>query len=188
MPTAYGEFVPTAIALHHSTRRYAAFLRGVMPMNAKMAALRQAFEAAGFSDVTTVRTSGNVVFSARAATDRALASAAEAAMEQHLGKAFLTIVRPIDALRKILVSDPFRGIPLKPGSKRLVTFLRDPPKTRHKLPIVWEGARILAVKGGEAFTVYGPNPKGPLFMTLLEKTFGKEQTSRTWETIAMVAR
>ncbi|MDP3940561.1 MAG: DUF1697 domain-containing protein [Deltaproteobacteria bacterium] len=170
-------------------KRYAAFLRGVMPMNARMAELRQAFESAGFGDVKTVRSSGNVVFSAKPGSDVSLARTAEAAMQQHLGKTFLTIVRSIDALRKILDTDPFGGFRLKPGTKRIVTFLRDPHKSRLKLPITFEDARILAMKGSEVFTVYVPNPRhGPDFMTLLEKTFGKEQTTRTWETIAMVAR
>lgn len=42
--------------------RYAAFLRGVSPMNAKMPELKKAFEAAGFLEVKTVLSSGNVVF------------------------------------------------------------------------------------------------------------------------------
>jgi uncharacterized protein (DUF1697 family) len=45
-------------------KRYAAFLRGVSPMNAKMPELRAAFEAAGFEDVRTLLSSGNVVFGA----------------------------------------------------------------------------------------------------------------------------
>ena len=41
----------------------------------------------------------------------------------------------------------------------------------------------------EIFTTYVPGyGKGPVFMTLIEKTFGKEQTTRTWETVAKVAR
>jgi uncharacterized protein (DUF1697 family) len=51
-------------------RRYAAFLRGVMPTNAKMSDLVKAFEAAGFEDVKTVLSSGNVVFSAPASKER----------------------------------------------------------------------------------------------------------------------
>ena len=39
--------------------RYAAFLRGVTPMNAKMPALKTAFEAAGFTDVRTRLSVGN---------------------------------------------------------------------------------------------------------------------------------
>lgn len=53
-------------------RRYAAFLRGVSPMNAKMPALKRAFEAAGFTEVKTVLSSGNVVFDGRRASDSAL--------------------------------------------------------------------------------------------------------------------
>jgi hypothetical protein len=56
------------------------------------------------------------------------------------------------------------------------------------LPIERDGARILALAGTEAFTVYLPTPKGPVFMALIEKTFGREQTSRTWDTVAKVAR
>ena len=48
-------------------RRYAAFLRGVMPTNCAMPALRDAFAAAGYTDVRTVLGSGNVVFTAAGA-------------------------------------------------------------------------------------------------------------------------
>ena len=50
------------------------------------------------------------------------------------------------------------------------------------------GARILAMQDGEIFSCYLPTPKGPVFMTLIQKTFGKDQTTRTWDTIAKVAR
>jgi hypothetical protein len=29
-------------------------------------------------------------------------------------------------------------------------------------------------------------PKGPVFMTLIEKAFGKDQTTRTWQTLEKV--
>lgn len=157
-------------------------------MNAKMPELRQAFEAAGFTDVKTLLASGNVVFTAPAAAEASLQRRIEAAIVRRLGRAFLTIVRPIDALRELLESDPYRAFRLKPGTKRVVTFLRDVPPRKLSLPIEFEGARILALKGREAFSAYVRSPKGPVFMTLIEKTFGKEQTTRTWETVAKVAR
>ena len=49
-----------------ATRHYAAFLRGVSPMNAKMPEVKRCFEAAGFTDVKTLLSSGNVVFGAKA--------------------------------------------------------------------------------------------------------------------------
>ncbi len=65
-------------------KRYAAFLRGVSPMNAKMPELKKAFEAAGFLDVRTVLSSGSVVFGGPAAQEAALERKGEAAMEEHL--------------------------------------------------------------------------------------------------------
>jgi len=52
--------------------RYVAFLRGVSPSNARMADLKRAFEIAGFSEVRTLLSSGNVVFDAPSGTARAL--------------------------------------------------------------------------------------------------------------------
>jgi uncharacterized protein (DUF1697 family) len=168
--------------------RYAAFLRGVSPMNAKMPELKRAFEAAGFTDVKTVLSSGNVVFSAPEAPQAELEQKAEAAMKERLGSAFPTIVRPIEALRRILDSDPYSGFRLKSGAKRVVTFLRGEPKARVKLPPELDGARILRIKDSEVFTAYVPSPRGPVFMALIEKTFGKDVTTRTWDTITKVAK
>jgi uncharacterized protein (DUF1697 family) len=168
--------------------RYAAFLRGVSPMNAKMPDLRRAFEAAGFTDVRTVLSSGNVVFGAPAAPEAALERKAEAAMEEHLGSAFPAIVRSVDALRRMLASDPWAGVRLEPGAKRVVTFLRRTPKARPTLPVEVDGARIHRMSGGQVFTAYVPSPRGPVFMALIERTFGRDVTTRTWETVEKVAR
>jgi uncharacterized protein (DUF1697 family) len=168
--------------------RYAAFLRGVMPMNCKMPALKEAFEVAGFTEVKTVLASGNVVFDARRASDDALQLKAEAGMQERLGRTFLTIVRPVDQLRELLATDPYRPFKVSPKAKRIVTFLRGRPTARIKLPVEMHGARILAMNDGEIFSAYLPTPKGPVFMSLIEKTFGKDQTTRTWETIMKVAR
>jgi uncharacterized protein (DUF1697 family) len=168
--------------------RYAALLRGVMPMNAKMAELRAAFEAAGFTEVKTVLSSGNVVFSAPRAAEAALEQQAEAAMLRHLGRGFFTIVRSIDTLRELLKSDPYRAFRLPSGSKRIVTFLRGRPRAGIKLPVEQDGARIHATRDREIFSSYVRTPKGPVFMSLIERTFGKDQTTRTWDTVAKIVR
>jgi len=165
--------------------RFAAFLRGVSPMNAKMPELARAFEAAGFRDVRTVLSSGNVVFSARAASGPALEKKAEAAMES-LPTAFPAIVRPVAALRELLAADPFEALRVPSGAKRVVTFLRARPRAVPELPIELDGARILRVEGGEVFTAYVPSPRGAVFMSFIEKTFGKDVTTRTWDTLRKV--
>jgi uncharacterized protein (DUF1697 family) len=171
-----------------SSQRYVAFLRGVSPMNCKMPELKRAFELAGFEDVKTLLSSGNVVFSARPATEQALAKKAEAAMKKHLGSTFVTFIRSVDSLRELLESDPYAAFRPKPGAKRVVTFLQQAPKTKLKLPLELDGARIVCVKDREVFGDYVVSEKGPVFMTLLQKTFGKDITTRTWQTVEKVSK
>ena len=170
------------------SQRYVAFLRGVSPMNCKMPELKRAFELAGFGDVKTLLSSGNVVFGARPTTEEALAKKAEAAMKKHLGNAFFAFIRSVDSLRELLESDPYASFNAKPGAKRVVTFLQERPKAKLKLPLELDGARILCVKDREVFSDYVVNDKGPVFMTLLQKTFGKDITTRTWQTIEKASK
>ena len=163
--------------------RYVAFLRGVSPMNAKMPELKAAFEAAGFTNVKTVLASGNVVFDTRKAKDAALERKCEAAMESALARSFATIVRSVEHLQAMLEGDPFARFKLAANDKRVVTFLKHPKPDALELPIEFEGARILAMDGGEVFAAYLPQENNPAFMKLIERTFRKEVTTRTWETV-----
>jgi uncharacterized protein (DUF1697 family) len=167
--------------------RYVAFLRGVMPTNVKMTELKRCFEAAGFTDVKTVLGSGNVVFNAKSGTLSSLERKAEASMHKHLGRSFYTIVRATSALRELLETDPYAGFRVRPDAKRVVTFLRSPCKIKPPLPVETQGARVLATTGCEIFTVYVRGPSTPVFMTLIQKTFGADLTTRTWETVRKCA-
>lgn len=167
---------------------YAAFLRGVSPLNAKMTQLRKCFEAAGLTNVKTVLGSGNVVFETRATARAALERKLETAMSRDLGRTFATTLRSIEELESLLAGDPFKDFRLPPKSKRVVTLLHAKPTVRPKLPIELDGAGILCIKGTEIFSAYVPSPKGPVFMNLIEKTFGKDLTTRTWDTLGKVAK
>jgi uncharacterized protein (DUF1697 family) len=50
-----------------------------------------------------------------------------------------------------------------------------------------DDASILAIEGSEIFSAYIPSPRGPVFMTLIEKTFGTNVTTRTWDTVKKCA-
>jgi uncharacterized protein (DUF1697 family) len=166
---------------------YAAFLRGVSPMNLRMADLTVCLEAARFDDVDTVLSSGNAVFRAAPASDAAMGQKVEAAIRKHLNKEFMTIVRRIDALARLVEDDPFARYKLPRAAKRVVTFLNE-ERPKVKLPSEVDGARILGVKDREVFTAYVPGAKGPVFMTLIERTFGKDVTTRTWDTVQKVVK
>ncbi len=151
-------------------------------MNAKMPEVKRAFEAAGFTNVVTLLSSGNVVFDSRAAKSPALEKKAESAMQKVLGRTFMTFVHPVDELKAMLESNPYKGLKVAKGAKRVVTFVRGTPADL-KLPISRDGASILKVEDNTAFSAYTRSDKGPVFMVLLDRTFGKEQTTRTWETL-----
>ena len=177
---AVNEAVPSAL------RRYAAFLRGVSPQNLSMPVLKACLERCGFSDVRTLLSSGNATFTTRAPTqEAALERKIEAALKEDAGRPFMTFVRSVDALNELLDSDPYARFPPVPAAKRVVTFLRHASAVAPKnaLPLERDGARILCVRGAEAFGDYIPGPRGSVFMTLLERTFGKAITTRTWETV-----
>ena len=163
--------------------RYVAFLRGVSPLNAQMPALKRAFEAAGFSEVRTLLSSGNVAFNARSASLDVLQRRAEKAMGSELGSSFDATVRSAQYLRELVASDPFSDFHLAPDAKRVVTFLRNPGASIVKLPIERDGASILRLAGAEVFTAYTLTAKGPVFMSLLERAFGKDITTRTLATV-----
>lgn len=167
--------------------RYVAFLRGVSPMNAKMPELKRCFERAGFTNVATVLSSGNVVFDAPAAKEATLEARAEAAMQQELGRTFYTIVRPVGRLKKLLATDPYAAFDVPPDAKRVVSFLRKPVDPRQPLPLEASGARVLCMMGREVFTAYVPVANTPVFMSLIEKAFGKDVTTRTWDTVERCA-
>jgi len=169
--------------------RYVALLRGVSPMNCQMPVLKACLEDAGFTDVKTLLSSGNVAFNTpRSATLPALQRRVEKAMQAGAGYEFWTAVRPQAYLQQLLDADPFAGFKLPPDAKRIVTFLREPLEQEPKLPVGRDGALVLKLAGSEAFAYYTPGPTAPTFMTLLEKTFGKTITTRTLDTVAKCAR
>src|SRR3989442_9747914 len=108
--------------IHGGDAALCGVLRGVSPMKAKMPELKKCFEAAGFTDVKTLLSSGNVVFSAPASSEASLERKIETAMKEQLGRTFLTILLPVDELRAILAADPYGALRLSPRAKRGATF------------------------------------------------------------------
>jgi len=167
--------------------RYVALLRGVSPMNAKMPEVKAAFEHAGFTNVKTLLSSGNVAFDARSSTESALERKAEKAMLEVVGRSFYTIVRSSQHLNAVLAGDPYADHGVPPEAKRVVSFLRDTAQPKTALPVNISGAQIVCVQGKEVFSAYVPSADGPVFMRLIEKTFGSEITTRTWDTVRKCA-
>lgn len=168
--------------------RYVALLRGVSPLNAKMPELKACFESAGFSNVRTVLSSGNVAFDSTLTDQPAIEAVAEDAMKRRLARTFYTVVRSTDELQRLLAFDPYAAHGIPAEAKRMVSFFREPPRPRVALPLAQDFASVFHLHGREAFTAYLPVDKGPVFMTLIEKAFGANVTTRTLDTVAKCAR
>jgi uncharacterized protein (DUF1697 family) len=76
-----------------------------------MPQLKECFQAAGFEDVRTLLSSGNVAFTTRDSSWTALERQAEQAMLASLGHAFPTIIRTTEYLQHLVGSDPFAEFP-----------------------------------------------------------------------------
>lgn len=168
--------------------RFVCFLRGVTPQNLKMADLRASLMQAGFAEVRTVLSSGNVVFDAAESDISTIEHFVEAAVQRHVGRTFYAIVRSSNSLQRFLDASPFAPFHISAGEKRVITFARSIPAKGLHLPIEQDGVRILSVSNTEVLTAYTPHPKGPVFMDLIKRTFGSDITTRTLDTVAKCTR
>jgi uncharacterized protein (DUF1697 family) len=106
---------------------YAAFLRGINVGTAHRvgsAELRACFEELGLRDVSTFRTSGNVVFDAGRETEKKLSARIEEGLDAALGYPVAVFLRTGSELRAIAAHDPFRGAS---GGKLQVAMLSRKP-------------------------------------------------------------
>jgi uncharacterized protein (DUF1697 family) len=169
---------------------YLAFLRGINVGGhgaVSMEDLKKVFEACGFTDVKTIATSGNVAFSV-AMAEAAVVKKVEAELKKRLGLQTPVHVLSRDELRKIVQADPYREFEIPKDAKRVITFLDASAKTPPKLPHHQDGTSILHIKDGVAYSAYVRNPKGAVFMKVLEQAFGKGVTTRTWDMINRIVK
>ena len=172
--------------------RYAALLRGIAPSGPNMTndKLRGVFEELGYEHVASVLASGNIVFDSEESDVPALEHRIEGALTSQLGLTSRTIIRSHAELRALVDSDPFPDLTHGPGTYLTATFLKypypdadlpQPPDPTTRIVGYDRPARVvLAVTDS---TVPGQTPT---FMTWLERTCGKDITTRSWLTVQRV--
>ena len=119
--------------------RYVALLRGINVGGKnliKMPALKAAFEAAGFDDVSTYIQSGNVLFSSPSRSARALTDTIEAMLADAFEYIPTVVTRSERQLRAIVADAP-RRFGMQPATYRYdVIFLKEPLTAAKALPQV----------------------------------------------------
>ncbi|MTE13114.1 DUF1697 domain-containing protein [Nocardia aurantiaca] len=169
-------------------QRYAAFLRGIMPTNPNMRneKLRGVFEGLGFEKVSTLLSSGNVVFHAPGRDVPALESAIQQALNAELGIPGGTLIRTHAQLQALVDSDPFAGLTHCRETYLTVTFVRDAPKFVPEFPEGESTVRLVRFDpavGALLTIIDNTDPSTTNFMAIVEKAWGKDITTRTYLTV-----
>jgi uncharacterized protein (DUF1697 family) len=173
---------------------YVAFLRGInVGGNRKvpMGDLRNIFTDLGFTTVKTLLNSGNVVFE----IDETDISHLKSKIEQQLVKTFGweigTIVRLQKDLQKMVSRNPFKDISVTPQTRLYVTFLSEKPHSDLEIPYESpeKNFTILEVSNDAIFSVLQLSEKYNTtdVMNVLGKEFGKNVTTRNWNTVVKLA-
>jgi uncharacterized protein (DUF1697 family) len=172
--------------------RYVAFLRGVNSGRnpvVKMGDLQAAVVALGFRDVSTVLASGNVVFDARRQSEARLERALEPALSSRFGYTMAVNVLGRDALQDLADRRPFARVKASPGVRPHVTFLKTPADP-DALPASRPGFTIVGVVDRAILSVIDLSGRitTPDVMRLFDRAFGKQITTRNWNTIERILR
>lgn len=169
---------------------FIAFLRGINVGGNKkvpMADLKIMFETMGYTNIRTLLNSGNVLFDADETSASLLAEAIEAQMEQTFGFGAHTIIRTLDEMQALVQSNPFKGIRVTPAMRLYITFLTDKPTGKLKIPYESPDKlfKILAVTDSHICSVLTVTDTKNTTdaMGILEKEYGKNVTTRNWNTV-----
>jgi uncharacterized protein (DUF1697 family) len=183
--------MPLATVAH--VHQYAALLRGIAPSGANMTndKLRGVFERLGFAGVASVVASGNIVFGSADTDAHMLEQRVEEALASDLGLANRTIIRTHGELRALLDSDPFPGLTHGRDHYLTATFVKDAATTPgavvvqpdpHTAVVRYDSAAraVLAITdNSDAGQTSG-------FMSWLERSYGKDITTRSWLTVQRI--
>jgi uncharacterized protein (DUF1697 family) len=170
--------------------KYVAFLRGINSggnQTVRMEVLRKTFEALGFENVKTILASGNVIFETDTLDEKALEDGIEEVLHGVIGFGSTVIIRSIENIQHLAASHPFGGSTPNPNNKFYVTFLQGKPETKLTFPVTGKGYTIVGIFDGAIYSVVDlSRAKTPDLMQVLDKEFGKGNTTRSWNTIERI--
>lgn len=167
------------------SERQVALLRGINVGRAKrvsMAELKTLFEDLGYSDVTTLLQSGNVVFSGRVGVSTP--SRIEKAMVKTLGVSSRITVLSASELAQAIKENPLTRVAHNP-SRHMIAILRDPADRKRLAPMSKEDWSPEAFALGKR-VAYFWCPEGILESRIakaIDRSLGDRVTTRNWTTL-----
>jgi len=170
--------------------KYAAFLRGINlgKRQIKMAELKSVLEGLGFDEVKTILASGNVVFTSSTGKSDQLKNGIETAIKKRFGFDVHVLLRTEKEIATLVKNDPFKNIKVTPQTRLYITFLSEPPKSKLKAPHKDGDFTLHEITKSHLVSILGPKVSSPDVMDFLGEEFGKEITTRNWNTILRIAK
>jgi uncharacterized protein (DUF1697 family) len=152
--------------------------------------LRAAFDALGYTSVTTYIQTGNVLFTTGSRSEAGIASAIEQRLAEDFGDSPAVLVRSVADLQRVGTSSPYAKAGADPA-RHHVTFLATAPSKAALDALTLPPSRRdeLVVAGKE---VYVHTPDGyantKYTGTFLERRLGVVSTTRNWNTVTKLCK
>lgn len=177
-----------------TNEKYVAFLRGINVgghHKVPMLELRKEMESLGFENIITLLNSGNVIFDAVAGDSEQLETTISTHLEGVFGFPVPTIIRTAAMITGILDKDPFKNETLTKDTRWYVSFLRSESERALSLPWASDdnSFRMLNLSDNTLYSVLDLSiSKTPKGMEAIERFFGKDITTRNWNTINRIQK
>jgi uncharacterized protein (DUF1697 family) len=175
--------------------KYIALLRGINVGGnkiIKMQDLKKVFEDLEFKNVKSVLATGNIIFETSKQTPKTLEDTIEQALENEFKTNISVIIKNIDEINKLINSNPFKNIKIDKNTRLYVTFVKNTISSKLKLPYKSPNLdyTILNIVDNIVFSVLqlSENTKTTKSMLILEKEFGKQITTRNWNTVLKLVK
>lgn len=176
-------------------QQYIALLRGINiggHHKVPMAELRELFEKMEFFEVKTLLNSGNIIFEGKSAPIEIMEEKIATRLETIFGFPIPVLIREAKNIKEMLSAEPFKEVETTKDIRLYVTFLKKASK-KALLELPWVSAdnafQIIDFNGTEVISVLDVSKKKTTeAMGILEKTFGKEITTRNWNTILKIGK
>jgi uncharacterized protein (DUF1697 family) len=168
--------------------RYVALLRSVNVAGhgrVAMDELRAAFDALGYSGVSTYIQTGNVLFTTSSRSEANIAGAIEQRLAEDFGDSPAVLVRSVAELQRVGASSPYAKAGADPARHHVTFLATEPPKAAlDALRLPPSGRDELVVEGKEVY-VHTPDGYGNSKYTgsFIERRLGVVSTTRNWNTV-----
>lgn len=172
---------------------YVALLRGINVgghHKVSMAELSKEMINLGFANVVTILNSGNIIFDAPVDQEELVEVTISEHLEKVLGFSVPVLIRKKEEFLDLLQNNPFRNAEITEDTRLYVSFLKEVANIGLELP--WtspDGSFLISeVRGRAVYTVLNlALNKTAKAMEVLEHLFGKDITTRNWNTIERIA-